>query len=94
VAFATGLYITSHLGSGPRDGLILGLQKLLGWKVWIVRTIIEIVVLGIGWTMGGQVREGTLIFALSIGYLMQASLVFFGYKTKPIKVKKGDSSRA
>lgn len=88
VAFATGLYITSHLGSGPRDGLILGLQKLLGWKVWIVRTIIEVIVLGIGWTMGGQVREGTLIFALTIGYLMQASLVLFGYKTKPVKRRK------
>ena len=80
VAFATGLYITSNLGSGPRDGLILGLTKRLGWKVWQVRTLIEVVVLGVGWVMGGQVREGTLIFALTIGYLMQVSLRFFKYK--------------
>jgi uncharacterized membrane protein YczE len=80
VAFATGLYITSNLGSGPRDGLILGLTKRLGWKVWQVRTVIEVVVLGVGWVMGGQVREGTLIFALTIGYLMQISLRFFKYK--------------
>jgi uncharacterized membrane protein YczE len=80
VAFATGLYITSNLGSGPRDGLILGLTKRLGWKVWQVRTFIEVVVLGVGWVMGGQVREGTLIFALTIGYLMQISLKFFRYK--------------
>jgi uncharacterized membrane protein YczE len=80
VAFATGLYITSNLGSGPRDGLILGLTKRLGWKVWQVRTSIEVLVLSIGWLMGGQVREGTLIFALTIGYLMQISLRFFKYK--------------
>jgi uncharacterized membrane protein YczE len=80
VAFATGLYITSNLGSGPRDGLILGLTKRLGWKVWQIRTLIEVVVLGVGWVMGGQVREGTLIFALTIGYLMQISLRFFKYK--------------
>jgi uncharacterized membrane protein YczE len=80
VAFATGLYITSNLGSGPRDGLILGLTKLLGWKVWQLRTLVELVVLGIGWVMGGQVREGTLIFALCIGYLMQGSLKFFKYQ--------------
>lgn len=80
VAFATGLYITSNLGSGPRDGLILGLTKLLGWKVWQLRTLVELVVLGIGWAMGGQVREGTLIFALCIGYLMQGSLKFFKYQ--------------
>jgi uncharacterized membrane protein YczE len=80
VAFATGLYITSNLGSGPRDGLILGLTKRLGWKVWQVRTMIEVVVLAVGWAMGGQVREGTLIFAITIGYLMQISLRFFKYK--------------
>jgi uncharacterized membrane protein YczE len=80
VAFATGLYITSNLGSGPRDGLILGLTRRLGWKVWQVRTTIEVLVLAIGWVMGGQVREGTLIFAVCIGYLMQASLKFFKYQ--------------
>lgn len=85
VAFATGLYITSNLGSGPRDGLILGLTKRLGWKVWQVRTVIEVVVLTVGWVMGGQVREGTLIFALTIGFLMQISLRFFKYKPTATK---------
>ena len=82
VAFATGVYITSNLGSGPRDGLILGATKALGWKVWIVRTIIELIVLSIGWVMGGQVREGTVIFAVCIGFLMQRSLKFFKYEPK------------
>lgn len=80
VAFATGLYITSNLGSGPRDGLILGMTKKTGWKVWQARTLIEIVVLAIGWAMGGQVREGTLIFAVCIGFLMQISLKLFKYQ--------------
>jgi len=80
VAFATGVYITSNLGSGPRDGLILGTTRALGWKVWQTRTLIELAVLLVGWVMGGQVREGTLIFALSIGYLMQKSLKFFKYQ--------------
>jgi uncharacterized membrane protein YczE len=80
LALATGLYITSNLGSGPRDGLILGLTKRLGWKVWQVRTSIEVLVLSVGWVMGGQVREGTVIFAITIGYLMQLSLRLFKYK--------------
>ena len=77
VAFATGLYISAKLGSGPRDGLMLGTQRLLGWPFWQVRTMYEATVLTIGWLLGGQVREGTLIFAIFIGYLMQASLKFF-----------------
>ena len=77
VAFATGMYLASNFGSGPRDGLMVGTQKALGWPFWLVRTMYEGTVLTIGWLMGGQVREGTLIFAICIGYLMQTSLKLF-----------------
>lgn len=82
VATATGLYITSYLGSGPRDGLMIGTQKLLGWPLWQIRTMYEVLVLALGWLMGGQVREGTLIFAVCIGVLMQLSLRIFRYDEK------------
>lgn len=77
VAFATGLYISAKLGSGPRDGLMIGTQKALGWPLWLVRTMYEGSVLTVGWLLGGQVREGTLIFAVCIGYLMQSAMKFF-----------------
>jgi uncharacterized membrane protein YczE len=79
VALATGIYITSYLGSGPRDGLMIGTQKKLGWPLWQIRTMYEVLVLILGWLMGGQVREGTLIFAVTIGVLMQWSLRIFKY---------------
>ncbi len=79
VAVATGLYISARLGTGPRDGLMIGTQRLLGWKFWQIRTMYEGTVLLIGWLMGGQVREGTLIFAVCIGYLMQLSLKLFKF---------------
>ena len=82
VATATGIYITSYLGSGPRDGLMIGTQKVLGWPLWQIRTMYEVLVLIIGWLMGGQVREGTLIFAVCIGVLMQWSLKIFKYDEK------------
>lgn len=77
VAIATGLYISSRLGSGPRDGLMQGTANALDKPFWLVRTAFEGTVLTIGWLMGGQVREGTLIFALTIGYLVQLSLKLF-----------------
>lgn len=82
VAFATGLYISSALGAGPRDGLMVGTHKALGWPLWLVRTIYEGSALTIGWLLGGQVREGTLIFAVCIGYLMQISMQLFGLQGK------------
>ena len=77
VAIATGLYISSALGSGPRDGLMQGTANALDRPFWMVRTGYEGTVLTLGALMGGQVREGTLIFALSIGYLVQLSMKFF-----------------
>jgi uncharacterized membrane protein YczE len=74
LAVATGLYIGARLGPGPRDGLMTGLHRRTGWKIWIVRTGIEVIVLSIGWLLGGQVGIGTLAFALLIGPLVNITL--------------------
>lgn len=74
LAIATGLYIGARLGPGPRDGLMTGLHKRTGWKIWIVRTAIEVTVLTIGWLLGGQVGVGTVAFALLIGPLVNLTL--------------------
>ena len=74
LAVATGLYIGARLGPGPRDGLMTGLHRRTGWKIWIVRTGIEVTVLTIGWILGGQVGIGTLAFALLIGPMVNVTL--------------------
>ena len=78
MATATGMYISADFGSGPRDGLMIGTARATGWRLWIVRTGYEFIVMTIGFFLGGQVREGTLLFALAIGYLMQTSLRLWG----------------
>lgn len=74
LAIATGLYVGARLGPGPRDGLMTGLHKRTGWRIWIVRTIIEVTVLTIGWLLGGQGGIGTLAFALLIGPMVNVTL--------------------
>jgi uncharacterized membrane protein YczE len=86
LALATGLYISANYGMGPRDGLMVGTARATGWAIWKVRTGYELLVMSIGWAMGGQLREGTLIFALCIGPLMQFSLKMFGVKShRPVE---------
>lgn len=80
VAIATGLYIGAHFGPGPRDGLMTGLHRVTGWKIWIVRTGIEVVVLAAGWLLGGNVGIGTLAFALLIGPLCGYTIPLFAIK--------------
>lgn len=78
ISYATGLYISCGMGKGPRDGLNMGLAAKFNSPFWIARTGVEIVVVTIGFLLGGQVREGTLIFALTIGYLNQLAMRLFG----------------
>jgi len=86
LAVATGLYISANYGMGPRDGLMVGTARVTRWPIWQVRTGYEIIVMSVGWLLGGQVREGTLIFALCIGPLMQFSLRLFGVKShRPVE---------
>lgn len=83
LAIATGLYIGARLGPGPRDGLMTGLVRRTGWRIWIVRTGIEVTVLAIGWILGGQVGIGTLAFALLIGPMVNITLPLLTVPEKP-----------
>ena len=70
IALGSGLYIGAGLGSGPRDGLMLGLSKR-GISVRVARTGIEVAVLIVGLLMGGTIGVGTVAFTFGIGPLVQ-----------------------
>ena len=67
VGIGGGIYLVSNLGAGPRDGLMIGLQKVTNFPIAAVRAILEISVVSIGWYLGGTVGFGTLLFAFGIG---------------------------
>lgn len=77
VGFATGLYIGSRFGPGPRDGLMTGLHRVTGRPIWVVRTVLEASVVLLGWMLGGTVGVGTVVFALSIGPICQFFMRMF-----------------
>jgi len=85
LAVATGLYIGAGFGPGPRDGLMTGLHRRTGWRIWIVRTSIEVVVLATGWLLGGNVGIGTVAFALLIGPLCGYTIPLFAIKRAPVE---------
>lgn len=70
------LYIGCHFGPGPRDGLMTGLQLRTGKSIRLIRTIIELCVLGLGWLLGGPIGVGTVAYTLLIG---PATQFFFKY---------------
>ena len=67
VGIGGGIYLVANLGAGPRDGLMVGLQKKTNLPIALVRATLEITVVSIGWYLGGTVGVGTLLFAFGIG---------------------------
>ena len=73
-----GIYLIANLGPGPRDGLMTGLQRVTNFPIAWVRSSIEITVLTIGWSLGGVIGLGTILFAFGIGPCLALSLTIFG----------------
>ncbi len=85
VIFSYGgyLYISSGIGCGPRDGLMVILTKKTGIEFWKIKTVVELTVLGVGYFLGGIVGIGTVITSLLVGPITQ---LFFKISKKDIKV--------
>ena len=78
VGIGGGIYLVSNLGAGPRDGLMIGLQKITNLPIAMVRATLEISVVSIGWYLGGTVGIGTLLFAFGIGPCVALGLYLVG----------------
>jgi len=72
-------YMRVRLGTGPRDGLMMGLVRRLDYPVAAVRGTLEVTVLAIGWLLGGPVGVGTVINAFTLGLSVQTAFRLGGY---------------
>ena len=82
---ATALYIGASLGPGPRDGLMTGLVRRTGHSVRLVRTLIEVGVLVVGFLLGGTVGVGTVLYAVAIGPIAHALLPLFTIASRRVE---------
>ncbi|GGR96654.1 membrane protein [Streptomyces aureoverticillatus] len=76
---AVAVYVGARCGPGPRDGLMTGLAGATGRSIRLVRTLIEVTVLAVGWLLGGSVGVGTVLYALAMGPVTQYFLPWFAY---------------
>jgi uncharacterized membrane protein YczE len=74
---ATAVYIGVDAGAGPRDSLMLAIHRKTGMSVRVARGALEVLVVTIGWLLGGPAGLGTLAFALLIGPSVQWAFKLF-----------------
>jgi uncharacterized membrane protein YczE len=88
VGVASGLYIGTRLGPGPRDGLMTGfVMKHPRASIRATRTCIEATVLLVGFLLGGQIGWVTLIFAITIGPIAHVMIPLLTIADPPADLK-------
>ena len=81
-SYGVYLYLSFEMGAGPRDGLMVGLVKLTGYRVAYIRPAIELAVLVLGASLGGQLGLGTILISLTGGYILDWIFQFNGFDAK------------
>lgn len=85
ISLAAYFYISAQLGAGARDGLMIALTKRTKKPVGLVRGLIEVTALTVGYFLGGPVGWGTLIMSLMIGFFFQLTFKMFKFDVKKIE---------
>lgn len=83
MGLASAIYIGVDAGAGPRDSLMLAINRTTRLSLRAARSIIEVAVVTVGWLLGGPVGIGTLVFALLVGPSVQA-----GFKLLKVELRK------
>ncbi|MEU7259546.1 hypothetical protein AB0B21_27580 [Streptomyces rimosus] len=78
---AVAVYVGARFGPGPRDGLMTGAAATTGRSLRAVRTLIEVVVLAVGWGLGGSVGAGTVLYAFAVGPVTQFFVPWFACRS-------------
>ena len=94
MGLASAIYIGVDAGAGPRDSLMLAVKRVSGWSLHRARGSIEVIVVLLGWVLGGPIGIGTVVFALLIGLSVQGWFRLLNVKphqtddTEPTQVKE------
>ncbi|WP_245719056.1 YczE/YyaS/YitT family protein [Micromonospora rhizosphaerae] len=78
---SVAVYVGARFGPGPRDGLMTGASAATGRSIRLIRTLMEITVLAVGWLLGGSVGVGTVLYALAVGPTTQFFMPWFAYRS-------------
>lgn len=74
---AGGLYVAGGIGAGPRDGFMLAVSDRTKLSISRARIVVELVVMVIGFFLGGPVFVATFFYSLIQSPIFQVMLKFF-----------------
>ena len=85
ISLGSYFYIKSAFGAGPRDNLMVVLNRKTKLPVGVCRSIVELVATTVGWFLGGMVGIGTIISVVAVGFFIQMTFAVFKFKAAEVK---------
>lgn len=80
------VYMKAGLCCGPRDSLMLAInRRLKKLPVGAVSVLMMIIVLLVGWRLGGPIGIGTIVCTFGIGIMMQFAFVITRFEPKDVE---------
>lgn len=83
--FGTYLYIVGGFGTGPRDGLMVALTNRGKRSFKFYKTSIEILVVIVGYFLGGDLGIGTVLMAVFAGQIFQMIFNMVGFDVSRVE---------
>ncbi len=85
IAVASYYYIGSGFGTGPRDGLMVALTRVTKKPIGLIRGLIEMCVLLMGYLLSAKIGFGTIFLAFGIGPIVQITFKVFRFDVNSVK---------
>ena len=85
VSLGSYFYIKAAFGAGPRDSLMVVLNRKTRLPVGVCRSAIELAVTIFGWILGGMVGIGTAISVIAIGFFIQLTFALLKFAPSAVK---------
>lgn len=85
ISLGSYFYIKAGFGAGPRDSLMVVLNRKTRLPIGVCRSTIELSVTIIGWVLGGMVGLGTVISVIAIGFILQLTFAFLKFTPAAVK---------
>ncbi len=85
ISFASYFYIGSGFGAGPRDSLMVAIERKTGLAVGVCRGIVEGSAVAVGWLLGGPVGLGTVLAAFGISFCIQVVFRLMRFDARAVK---------
>ena len=79
------IYMSVGLGSGPRDGLMVALNKKTKKSIRLVKASMDVFALTVGYFLGGFVGIGTAIMSVMGGYFIQLAFKTVNFNASEVE---------